>query len=46
VRAYSLDDYWELLAASYDTRGRRVPLAWRLFYRVAVAILRWGARGR
>jgi len=41
---YSLDDYWALLAARYDTCGRRVPRRWRLFYRAVRALLRWGCR--
>jgi|GEM_PF-4744840 len=44
MRAYSLDDYWQLVSAHYDSCGRRVPLRWRLFYRAVRAVLRWGGR--
>ncbi len=46
MRPYSLDDYWEGVAYRFQSRGRRLPWRWRAFYGVAVAILRWGARGR
>lgn len=44
VRAYSLDDHWELMKIRYHDSGRRVPQRWLNFYRLVCAILRWGAR--
>jgi hypothetical protein len=44
VRAYTLDDYWELLVLKYQQRHELVPRRWRWWYRAAIAVLKRGGR--
>ena len=44
MKPYSLDEHWEVLTAEYHAAGRRVPWLDRLWYRAALAWLRWRRR--
>ena len=44
MKAYSLDDYFELLKLKYEQQQKPLPARWRVTYRAMRALLRWGAR--
>jgi len=44
MRASSVDDWWEILAAEHRAQGHDVPKLDRFLYRLALAWLRWRLR--
>ena len=44
MKAYSVDDHWELLKCKYEGQGQPLPRGWLWLYRIVRALLRWGAR--
>lgn len=36
-----IDTLWQSITYSYETRGKRVPRAWRWFYRMTQRVFAW-----
>jgi len=46
MRASSVDDWWEILAAEHRAQGHDVPKLDRFLYRLALACYAGGCEGR